>query len=182
MTSLDTLNPSAQQTLQPERTVGSTEIYPVAPEFDALSQKLIGQANDYLYDTSGTPPAPTSAIVQRDAYSKGEENQREHFVHQLTRALDVDVDEALHRFDVANRDQEGSDVATLLPWMKASLGMPNPQEPVNAPGCTLRLARLNFERQAPLTLRELEVPTVVTNNETGESEQRVARFMWMTTD
>ena len=184
MTNVDRLNQIAHSLAGvPERTVGAAELQPVDDSFEGLARKMMLQVYDYLYDTSGEPPVPSSAIVQRDAYSIGEENQRDYFVYELTHALDVDVDEALNAFEIAHHDSDRGDAVQLEPWMLRSLGM-EAGEPITAqaPGITVRLARLNQERQNPLTLREIELPTIVTDNETGESMERVARFMWLTTD
>lgn len=165
-----------------ERLVGPMELSPVSEAVETSSRNLMIEALNYLYDTSGEPPVPTRAIVQRNAYSPSEENDRDYFVSEMTKALGIDVDEALHRFELSQRDIEGSDFAELQPWMQDVLGIPHQEaEKVYVQGATTRIARLNLRDQPLLTLREVEFP--ITTQTEGESpEQSMARFMWFTCD
>lgn len=162
--------------MNPNRTVGETMFDPVSESFEDLSRKLTLQALDYLYDPSGMAPLPNAAIVQRDAHSKSEENEREYAVYSLGSMLDIDLDDALNRSELSTRGEQS--VVALQPWMKIALGIANPDQPLNAPG-TYRLASLNIRNQRSLVFHEFELPTITTDHETGEQQQRVARLMWM---
>lgn len=165
-----------------ERLAGPMELSPVSEAVEASSRNLMIEALDYLYDTSGEPPAPTRAIVQRNAYSATEENDRDYFVSEMTKALGIDIDEALHRFELSHRGTEGSDFAELEPWMQGALGIAQQgSEKVYVRGATTRIARLNLREQPPLTLREVEFP-IATRTDDASPQQSMARFMWFTRD
>ncbi len=180
---MTTHEPVAPQPAAPEIEIGES--------FQALAAQLVGEVQAYLSPPDEeTATLPTTAIIQPEAYSEREEAERDYLLEQLKAALGIDVDGAMTEFErmwAAGREAAEDEAAaerfsvTIPPWMKDALGMDNPDRPtVLRQSGILRSARLNFAGQAPLTIRELEIPNRVTGSD--GSRDRMNRVMWFTAD
>lgn len=165
---------------------GPTELAdpnPVSSEMRETTTGILAGVTDYL---AGDGPFPSTAIIQKEAYSKSEEAERDYFVEQLGTKVGNDIDSRLttfekqHRLEYARPEDPTHVWVVVLPWMKQAFGMDDADE---IQGCwgVVRRAQVHTDGQPPLVLQEIEFPNRVVG-QNGVVRDRMHRVLWFTAE
>lgn len=149
----------------------------ITPEFTETAQR-VAESMVAFAESGGQTTSP-EAIVQKEAYDKTEEAQRDEFVHRLGQITNRNIDDELNNGERTWRSTPEGELGYIWieSWMKDSLDMDGTNDPSFALG-VMRQTPLNRVDNKTFWLQELEIQNSLIE-QSGEARDRHNRIIWL---